>query len=101
QWVRLGLWGEAAATAIAGADLAQASDDEETGRALATGEHTWELWLPAAQAEKKVRALSTQAQPLPSKPGSCSRSAWVWGRCAAAPAKASFRRCSTSSNWAV
>src|SRR5690554_4386523 len=65
QWVRLGLWGEAAATAIAGADLAQASDDEETGRALATGEHTWEIWLPAAQAEKKVRALSTQAQPLP------------------------------------
>lgn len=65
QWVRLGLWGEAAATAIAGADLAQASDDEETGRALAIAEQTWEVWLPTAQAADKVRSLSTQAQPLP------------------------------------
>lgn len=65
QWVRLGLWGEAAATAIAGAGLAQAGEDEETGRALAIAEQTWEVWLPTAQAADKVRALSTQAQPLP------------------------------------
>src|SRR5690554_6424592 len=41
QWVRLCLCGEAAATAIGGAGLAQAGDGEETGRALAIAEQTW------------------------------------------------------------
>lgn len=65
QWVRLGLWGEDGAAAIAEAGLEHAGDNEETGRALAIGVQTWEIWLPAAQAEEKVRALSTRAEPVP------------------------------------
>ena len=64
QWVRLGLWGEAAATAIAGADLAQAAT---TKRLAGRWHRRADLGGLAAHRPgwDKVRSLSTQAQPLP------------------------------------
>ena len=63
QWVRLGLWGQQTAAALAGAGLGQA-DNPGTGLAIALNDHTLELWVPADQARATVDALADQAQPV-------------------------------------
>ena len=64
QWLRLGLWGADASTALAALGMEPAADAPALGFALPIGQQSWELWLPADQAQARLNSLIAHAQPV-------------------------------------